>query len=157
MSTHRLLAAQPSAQASAIPIAKISDLLRKLKNFRYATAINLSMGYYHIPLDKAAQCLCTTVLPWGKFRYMQLPMGVSVAPDIFQSIMMEILGDLEFVRVYMDDILIISNGTFTKHMQQLETVPQRLEDKGFRTNVCKCFFAQGVCKCYFAQVELSNT
>jgi Reverse transcriptase (RNA-dependent DNA polymerase) len=90
------------------------------------------MGYYHIPLDEAAQRLCATILPWGKYRYMRLPMGVNVAPDIFQSIMMEILGDLEFVRVYMDDILIISNGTFTEHMPKLEQVLKRLEDKGFR-------------------------
>ena len=34
-------------------------------------------------------------------------MGVVCAPDIFQSIMMEILGDLDFVLVYINDILII--------------------------------------------------
>jgi hypothetical protein len=31
-------------------LPKISDLLRKLSGFEYATAIDLSMGYYHIPL-----------------------------------------------------------------------------------------------------------
>jgi hypothetical protein len=30
------------------PLPKISDLLRKLIGFKYATAIDLSMGYYHI-------------------------------------------------------------------------------------------------------------
>jgi hypothetical protein len=48
------------------PLPKISDLLRKLIGFKYATAIDLSMGYYHIPLDLEAQKLCTTILPWGK-------------------------------------------------------------------------------------------
>jgi hypothetical protein len=48
------------------PLPKISDLLRKLSGFKYATAIDLSMGYYHIPLDLEAQKLCTTILPWGK-------------------------------------------------------------------------------------------
>jgi hypothetical protein len=86
-----------SLKRRPFPLPKISDLLQKLEHFRYATAIDLSMGYYHIPLDEAAQRLCTTILPWGKYRYMRLPMGVNVAPDIFQSIMMEILGDLEFV------------------------------------------------------------
>ena len=49
-------------------------------------------------------------------------MGISSAPDIFQAIMMKLLGDLEFVRVYIDDILIISNGTFEDHMQKLQEV-----------------------------------
>jgi hypothetical protein len=55
------------------PLPKISDLLRKLSGFKYATAIDLSMGYYHIPLDLEAQQLCTTILPWGKYQYKRLP------------------------------------------------------------------------------------
>ena len=31
------------------PLPKISDLLQKLSGFKKATAIDLSMGYYHIP------------------------------------------------------------------------------------------------------------
>jgi hypothetical protein len=46
------------------PLPKISDLLRKLSGFKYATAIDLSMGYYHKPLDLEAQKMCTTILPW---------------------------------------------------------------------------------------------
>jgi hypothetical protein len=49
------------------PLPKISDLLRKLSGFKYATAFDLSMGYYHIPLDLEAHKLCTTILPWGKY------------------------------------------------------------------------------------------
>jgi hypothetical protein len=30
------------------PLPRISELLQKLRNFKYATAIDLSMGYYHI-------------------------------------------------------------------------------------------------------------
>jgi hypothetical protein len=37
------------------PLPKISDLLRIFSGFKYATAIDLNMGYYHIPLDLEAQ------------------------------------------------------------------------------------------------------
>ena len=30
------------------PLPKVSNLLQKLQGFKYATAIDLSMGYYHI-------------------------------------------------------------------------------------------------------------
>ena len=124
------------------PLPKIADILYELEGFRYATAINLSMGYYHIPLDEQSQQLCTTILPWGKYRYKKLPMGISSAPDIFQSIMDDILGDLDYVRVYIDDILVISNGNFDDHMEKLDTVLSRIEQAGFRANVRKCFFAE---------------
>jgi transposase InsO family protein len=124
------------------PLPKISDLLYKLEGFKYATAIDLSMGYYHIPLDEESQALCTTILPWGKYRYLRLPMGVASAPDIFQSIMDSLLCDLPFCRVYIDDVLILSNGTFEDHMAKLEIVLKRIEDIGFRANVRKCYFAK---------------
>jgi hypothetical protein len=53
----------------SFPLPKISDLLRKLSGFKYATAIDLSMGYYHVPLELKAHKLCTTILPWGKYHY----------------------------------------------------------------------------------------
>jgi hypothetical protein len=83
------------------PLPKISDLLRELSGFRYATAIDLIMGYYHIPLDLEANKLCTTILPWGKYQYKMLPMGVKTSPDIFQRIMYELLGDIPNIGIFI--------------------------------------------------------
>ena len=71
-------------------------------------------------------------------------MGVACAPDIFQSIMMEILGDLDFVLVYIDDILIIQREgeTADDHLRKIELVLSRLQRKGFRANLRKSFFMQ---------------
>ncbi len=84
-----------------IPLPKISDLLQKLQGFQYATAIDPSMGYYHIPLGAYTQRLCTMILPWGKYQYLRLPMRITNSPDIFQAVMMDVLGDLEYVRTYL--------------------------------------------------------
>jgi hypothetical protein len=54
----------------------------------------------------------------------------------------EILGDLEYTRTYIDDILITSTGSFDEHMEQLNEVLTRLERAGFRANVRKCYFAE---------------
>jgi hypothetical protein len=93
------------------PLPKIAEILQTMQGFRYATALDLSMGYYHIPLDEFSQKLCATVFPWGKYKYKRLPMGIKNAPDIFQSIMNRLLGHLGFVKVYLDDVIITSNGT----------------------------------------------
>ena len=51
-------------------------------------------------------------------------MGLASAPDIFQSIMMDLLGDLDYVLVYIDDILILQREGETEedHLQKLDTV-----------------------------------
>jgi hypothetical protein len=84
------------------PLPKISDILKKLSGFKYATAIDLSMGYAHIPLDLEAQKLCTIILPWGKYQYKRLPMGVETSPDLFRRIMYKLVGDIPNIQVYLD-------------------------------------------------------
>jgi hypothetical protein len=65
------------------PIPRISDLLLKLEGFTYATSLDLYMGYYHIELSPRSRELCTIVLPWGKYEYQRLPMGLCNSPYIF--------------------------------------------------------------------------
>ena len=93
-------------------------------------------------MSKQAEALCTTVLPWGKYRYCRLPMGLKVATDVFQNTMMELLGDLPYVRVYLDDILITTCDSYEDHIEKMNTVLTRLEKSGFRANLRKCFFAK---------------
>ena len=114
------------------PLPKIQDLLKKMVGFQYATAIDISMGYWHIELDPTAQNMCTIVLPWGKYKYTKLPMGVSAAPDIFQEKMYGLMEGLEFVRCYLDDLLILSNGTYDDHLSKIDTVLQRLQQAGLK-------------------------
>ena len=92
------------------PIPKIQDLLLKLEGFSHASSLDLNMGYYHIKLTQDASKLCTIILPWGKYEYCRLPMGISGAPDILQEKVSELFQGLEFVRAYLDDILVISKG-----------------------------------------------
>jgi hypothetical protein len=85
-----------------------------------------------------AQKLCTTILPWGKYQYKRLPMGVKTSPDIFQRIMYELLGDIPNIQVYLDDILITSNGTFEEHAEIMEKVLHILQ----KANLQKCYFGE---------------
>jgi len=124
------------------PLPKISNVLQQMQEFTYATALDLSMGYYHIPLDEESACLCTTIFPWGNYQYLRLPMGVKKRPNIFQAIISELLGDMEGVHTYLDDILITTSSTLEHHLQVLESVLAHLEAVGFHANLCKCYFAK---------------
>jgi hypothetical protein len=124
------------------PIPKIQDMLLKLKGFTYASALDLNMGYYTIRLDPDAQKLCTIVLPWGKYKYKRLPMGLAGSPDIFQEKMSDLMRGLEFVRCYLDDVLIISTSTFEEHLQKVEQCFERIAKAGLTINPDKSFFGK---------------
>ena len=124
------------------PLPKIQDLLLKLEGFQFATSLDLNMGYYHIELSPDAKKLCTIVLPWGKYEYQRLPMGLCNSPDIFQEKMSSLMADLEFVRAYIDDLLILTKGTFQDHLNKLSQVLTRLQEAGLKVNATKSFFAR---------------
>ena len=122
------------------PIPKIQDLLLQLEGFKWATTLDLNMGYYHIELDLTSKALCTIVLPTGKYEYQKLPMGLCNSPDIFQEKMFDLFQDLEYVKAYIDDLLITSHDSFEDHLHKLDLVFQRLSKAGLKVNATKSSF-----------------
>ena len=57
---------------------------------------------------------------------------------------MDLLGNLDYVLVYIDDILLLHGHGKTEedHLKKKETVLKRLNDIGFRANLRKSFFVQ---------------
>jgi hypothetical protein len=102
----------------------------------------LEDGYYHIELSPAATKLCTIVLPLGKYEYQRLPMGLCNSPDIFQEKMSSLMADLEFVKAYIDDLLVLTKGNFQDHLDKLFQVLVRLETVALKVNANKSFFAR---------------
>ena len=81
-------------------------------------------------------------LPWGKYEYLCLPMGLVNSPDTFQEKMSTLMDGLEFVRTYLDDCLCLTSGTWEDHLEKLEQVLMRLKSAGLKVNAQKCFFRQ---------------
>ena len=64
-----------------------------------------------------------------------------VTSDIFQSKMMQLMHGLEeFVRTYLDDLLLIHQGSFKDHLDQLDEVLKRLASAGVKINAKKYNF-----------------
>ena len=44
-------------------------------------------------------------------------MGYAGSGDIFQAEMMDLMESLEYVRTYIDDLLVITRGTLEDHLE----------------------------------------
>ena len=95
------------------------------------------MGYYHLPLSDKVRQYYGIVLPWGMYVYNFLPMGLCVATDVFQARLCKLFLDMR-VFIYIDDILVVSHGTFEEHLDILHEVLDRLINKGMQVNMRKC-------------------
>ena len=86
--------------------------------------------------------MCTIVTQWVKYGYKQLPMGLCNSPDIFQENMSELFVALDTVRVYIDDILHVTKGSWIEHLTVLEDMLTRLQKAELKVNARKlCFGA----------------
>jgi hypothetical protein len=64
----------------------------------------------------------------GKNKYKRLPMGIKIAPDVFQNVVSKLVQDMEYVKTYLDDLLILTNrnNRLKEHLLKLEMVLERL-------------------------------
>ena len=56
--------------------------------------------------------------------------------------MKDLLNGLEYIKVYINDLLIISNGNVEDHLYKAKIVSKKLEAAGFKINTEKSFFAK---------------
>ena len=61
-------------------------------------------------------------------------MGYAGSADIFQAEMMDLMEALEYVRAYIDDLLVITRGTLEDHLEKLREVLRRLREAGLKVN-----------------------
>ena len=65
-------------------------------------------------------------------------MGIKNSPDIFQEKISNLMEGLEdFIRAYLDDILIITKGSYQDHLDKVSEVLRRLQAAGLQVNLPK--------------------
>ena len=111
-------------------------------HFTYATTLDLSIGYYYLELDNETADLCSVSLPFSTFCYRYLPQGAIPAVNYFQREISHLFADLDFVKVYLDDILIHSYSDAIDYLNKLIIILNRLREYGLKVKVSKCKFLQ---------------
>ena len=92
------------------PIPKIDDLLFKLKKAKIFSKADCKSGYFMIRVKETAKKYLAFSDGERNLEWNFMPMGIMNAPMVFTRVMHEILGDLNFVFVYIDDICIFSEN-----------------------------------------------
>ena len=66
-------------------------------------------------------------------------MGICGSPDFFQEKMTGLMQSLDYIRCYIDDLLIISKDSYADHLSKIREVLRRLLNAGLRVNAAKSF------------------
>ncbi len=125
--------------ADPFPIPKIDELLEEFQGVEYFSTLDLHWGFFQVrvrPEDTHKLAFTTSV---GRFEFLHLPMGLKIAPAVFQRLMNLVFKDQlnKILLIYLDDIVVYSKDA-TTHLENLRTAFQRLKQAGLGVKAKKC-------------------
>ena len=103
------------------PLPIIQAILRGRNVYKFFTKLDISIQYYTFELDKESKDRCMIAIPFCKFKYNRLPMGLKCSPDFAQEIMENIFRDVAEAEVYVDDID-VNSDSWEQHMTVIQIV-----------------------------------
>ncbi len=109
------------------PLPPIDVLLDKLHGMNYFSSVDLQSAYHQVRINEKDIEKTAFTTPLGLYEFTVLPFGLCNAPSTFQTLMQGILGHLNSVVVYLDDILIFSKN-IEEHERDVKMVLQILRE-----------------------------
>ena len=88
----------------------VDEVLPKLAQAKVFTVLDAKDGFFQVKLDDESSYLTTFWTPFGRYRYLRCPFGISSAPEEYQRRQKEVLEGLEGVDVIADDIICFGSG-----------------------------------------------
>ncbi len=109
---------------------------------RVLSKVDLSKGFHQVEVEECDRDKTCFTCPFGKIRYKRMPFGLANAPSVFQRLMDTVLlGCEEFAKVYIDDILVVSES-WEEHIVHLRKLFGVMKKEGLTCKRSKCSFGR---------------
>jgi hypothetical protein len=108
---------------------------------KFFTVIDALKGYHQVELDDESSLMTTISTPYGRYKYLRLPFGVSLAGDDYGRRLADIFDDFPNCRRVVEDVLVFS-ATWDEHVSLVRRLFHLAAEHQIAINVKKIVFAQ---------------
>jgi transposase InsO family protein len=119
------------------PMPSMTDIFSKLHKDKYFTKMDLSKGFWQIPIRPQDRPKTSFVTTDGKYQFKKMPFGLVNATATFNRLMRKVLLQLDNVDSFVDDVL-IHTPTWEEHLTVLKDVLEALKRAGLTIRPSKC-------------------
>ncbi|CAM4560493.1 unnamed protein product [Caretta caretta] len=120
------------------PMPRTDELLEKLGRAQFISTLDLTKGYWQVPLDESAKERSAFITHLGLYEFNVLPFGLRNAPATFQRLVDGLLAGLgEYAVAYLDDVAIFLDS-WADHLEHLQKVLERIREAGLTVKAKKC-------------------
>lgn len=138
----------------------IEEVLPELHNAKVFSTVDAKHGFWQVSLDKKSSMMTSFWTPFGRYRFLRMPFGISPAMEIYQKKQNEVLQGLKGISVMADDILIYGCGdsyeeAVKDHNKNLENLLTRLRKVNLKLNPDKVKLCLPEVK-YYGHILTSN-
>ncbi|KAI5726050.1 hypothetical protein M8J77_023254 [Diaphorina citri] len=67
-------------------VPKVSEIKVQLTGKKVFSVLDLKQGFYQIPLHPESTDICTFSTPFGYYKYLRCPFGISTIPEVFLKV-----------------------------------------------------------------------
>ncbi|KAE8738380.1 hypothetical protein FOCC_FOCC016142 [Frankliniella occidentalis] len=118
-------------QKYAIPT--VDEISCKVKDKKIFTVLDLKDGFWHASLDEESSLLCSFSTPYGIYKFLKMPFGISSAPEVFQFLNDQTFQGIDVI-FYFDDCL-VAGKDYEEHDKLLKQVLERAAKENIRTRL----------------------
>ena len=108
-----------------------------MKGSSNRSKLDLTKGYWQISMHPDSVEKTAFMTPDGAYEFVKLPFGLKNSAASFNRLMRLVLGDMEGVGCYVDDVCMFS-VTWKDHMELITQVFRRLRKAGLTIRPSKC-------------------
>ena len=92
--------------ADSEPMTTAEDLFQRLGRSRYFSKIDLSKGYWQIPVAEEDVPKTAFVMPDGCYEFLRMPFGMNNSGATLVREMRQLLSGMDYVSSYIDDLIV---------------------------------------------------
>lgn len=95
-------------------VPSTQEIFSRIGKAVYLSTLDATAGFLQVPLVAETISLTTIATPFGQYKFLHLPFGLSSSSEAYKQMMINLFCDFPGVEVYFDDFFVLGE-TVAEH------------------------------------------